>query len=291
MPLCKKPFCRSGSLSFGCGQCMPCRISRRRLWTHRILLESLCHSSSAFITLTYDDEHVPPGGTLVIKDYQKFLYSLRQLLSPRKLRYVFVGEYGESTWRPHYHAIIFGLCPSEEEVVRLAWKRGHIMVGDVTPASAQYVCGYVTKKMTNKNDPRLEGRYPEFMRPSLKPGIGALAVPKLVDVLTSEKGHLLLDSEGDVPQVISHGRRQLPLGRYLRMKMRQRYGFEETGTPKEVLRALSEEMYRVFEADFDAAKENGISVKQFYRQKAETRKQQILNIETKFKAFTKKGWL
>lgn len=291
MPICKKPFVKSGSLSFGCGQCMPCRISKRRLWTHRILLETLCHSASAFITLTYDEAHLPEGGTLVPKHYQDFLKRLRSYVPERRLRYFFVGEYGDVTWRPHYHAAIFGLCPTEEELVRVAWPYGHIMVGDVTAGSAQYIAGYVTKKMTNRNDPRLKGRFPEFARPSLKPGIGALAVPKLVDVLTSPHGYKLLELNGDVPQVLSHGRRELPLGRYLRSKMRGLYGFKEEGTPKEVLRALSEEMYRVFEADFDAAKEKGISVKQFYRQKAEVRKQQILNIESKFKAFNKKGWL
>ena len=56
--LCSNPYMKDG-VSFGCGQCKGCRVNKRRQWTHRILLESMCHESSAFVTLTYDNDHLP----------------------------------------------------------------------------------------------------------------------------------------------------------------------------------------------------------------------------------------
>ena len=61
--LCRKPFSKKGA-QFGCGQCMACRINRRRIWTHRIMLEALVSPSASFLTLTYNKENLPDGGTL-----------------------------------------------------------------------------------------------------------------------------------------------------------------------------------------------------------------------------------
>lgn len=42
-----------------CGKCIGCRLQHGQDWSGRILMESLCHDNNWFITLTYDDEHVP----------------------------------------------------------------------------------------------------------------------------------------------------------------------------------------------------------------------------------------
>jgi len=69
--------------------------------------EAACHEANSFVTLTYDDAHLPPGGSLRPGDMVKFWKRLRAALG-RKVRYFHCGEYGEQLGRPHHHALIFG---------------------------------------------------------------------------------------------------------------------------------------------------------------------------------------
>lgn len=71
--LCTSPVTLAGMQQYPCGKCMPCRVNRQREWAARLVLESLCHPRSAFVTLTYDREHEPPGGRLVRRDATLFL--------------------------------------------------------------------------------------------------------------------------------------------------------------------------------------------------------------------------
>lgn len=219
--LCKKPFHKRGA-QFGCGQCLPCRINRRRLWSHRILLEALVSPSASFLTLTYKD--IPDGASLVPRDLQLFFKRLRK---SGPLRYFAVGEYGDFSGRPHYHAALFGVGVTEDVRVREAWGLGHIMLGDLTFASASYVAGYVTKKMTAWDDVRLNGRHPEFARMSLRPGIGASAMSDVAAALFNQHGWDEITRTGDVPSVLRHGSRMFPLGRYLRRELRKHMNFED----------------------------------------------------------------
>jgi hypothetical protein len=42
-----------------CGYCEGCRIARSREWANRCMMELEYHKSAYFVTLTYDDDHVP----------------------------------------------------------------------------------------------------------------------------------------------------------------------------------------------------------------------------------------
>lgn len=291
MALCKKPF-KQGVWEFGCGQCMPCRIRRRKLWAHRMMLESLVHGDSCFVTLT--TKFVCFGGThertatLDPKVTQNWLKRLRKEIFPRKVRYFLCGEYGEKSERPHYHAAMFGLSRFDSKIIERTWGIGHVYVGDITEASANYIAGYVTKKMTSKDDSRLYGRFPEFARMSRRPGIGALAVPGITEALCTVGGAQSIAQNGDVPQSVNFGGKSMPLGRYLRSKIREVYGFEETNVPKEILRKMSEEMRELHEAEWLLAAEKGESTKEFYQKKIATKNQKILNIEAKSKLYTKR---
>jgi hypothetical protein len=183
---CLKAY-RQGVVEFGCGRCLSCRISRKKQWKHRILLEAENHAENSFLTLTYSDKYLPgknkwPGGTLDPEDLKRFNWRLRtniqyenekakkQKFGP--VRYFFVGEYGDETSRAHYHAALFGIacrgddptyfkgkvCSCEScELIRKTWSHrgepmGHISLGTLTNDSASYIAGYVQKMVKVKID-------------------------------------------------------------------------------------------------------------------------------------------
>jgi hypothetical protein len=282
--LCSKPFV-SGSLPFGCGQCLPCRISRRRVWVHRMMLESLCHSDSSFVTLTYAPDQLPEGATVVPKHTQDWLKRLRKLVGPLRLRYFLVGEYGELTQRPHYHAAVFGLAQSSQKLVEESWGLGHVLVGSLTKDSCAYIAQYVTKKMTSKADARLGGRHPEFARMSLRPGIGARFLERVVPLLSPRVLELC---GGDVPRVLRHGSSDLPLGRYLRSKLRGAV-FDEKAIENVVSASLaswSSEMRELFSGAFTGSSGCSSSLSQIV---VDRDAQKLLNGNARFEIFKKRG--
>lgn len=216
--LCLKPFGY-----FGCGQCLACRINSRRLWSCRIILESWQHGDNAFVTLTYahDRESLDP------RHLQLFMKRVRRAYG-KKLRFFGVGEYGDLSERPHYHVALFGAgrLPSDEWKIHESWVHGDIHIGELTAESAAYIGGYVCKKMTKAEDRRLRGRHPEFARMSLKPGIGARAVDTIGSRLMDEQSSLAVARVGDVPREVRVNRRRLPLGRYLRSRLRAEIGWD-----------------------------------------------------------------
>lgn len=229
--LCRRPF-RTGVGEFGCGQCLSCRVNKRREWSSRILLESRMHNHSTFATLTIADvpkgHHGPPQRMvweLVPQLYTLFMKRLRANYS-EPLRFFAVGEYGDRGMRPHFHAALFGVSVMDHPVVQSAWSHGHVHLGELNKDSAQYLAGYVTKKMTKKDDERLHGRHPEFARMSRRPGIGVPAVSVLADGLTSAGGLTIVERDGDIPTVIRTGGKLLPIGRTLRAKFREAMGME-----------------------------------------------------------------
>ncbi len=160
--------------------------------------EAQMHEENSFVTLTYADEHLPPGGSLRLSDFQKFMKRLRSRFDAR-IRFFHCGEYGEDFSRPHYHALLFGLdfqsdrrhwvTRAEHPVFRsptleALWPWGQSEIGAVSFESAAYVARYVTKKVTG---PLAEEHYtrvdkttgelvvvePEYATMSRRPGIGS----------------------------------------------------------------------------------------------------------------------
>lgn len=141
------------------------------------------HERSSFVTLTYSDANLPPDGSLVMSDLSNFVRSLRDGLSyyhGTRIRFYGCGEYGERSLRPHYHLCVFGFDfpardRSRESLSSLCddtWGLGFTHVGTLTPDSAQYVAGYVTKKLTGPRALEYCHLTPESARMSRMPGVG-----------------------------------------------------------------------------------------------------------------------
>ena len=141
-----------------CGQCMNCRVKKRDEWSLRIMHESLYWDSCIFLTLTYDDEHLPKNGSLLPNDLTKFFKRLRKSIGNRKIKYFACGDYGKKE-RPHYHIIMFGmdfLNPDDIDIIKSCWNLcdwnmlGRLPFGNVTPQSIRYVCRYIESKVLGK---------------------------------------------------------------------------------------------------------------------------------------------
>ena len=248
-----------------CRQCLPCRIRLRREWTNRIMLESKLHASSSFLTLTYDDAHLPSDYSVSPSDFSLWLKRFRKSLDNIKVRYFAVGEYGDRFHRPHYHAALFGVDVDVLPYVHATWRKCDPRYATLTPLiveRAQYLAGYVTKKMTKADDDRLNGRHPEFARMSLKPGIGADYVPTVAKtLLTSSHAMEIIKQEGDVPQVLKTSGRLFPIGRYLRNNLRKQVGYD----PHSLTFQAEKETFSQdrFYADMSLVRDGTITLAQF----------------------------
>lgn len=173
-----------------CGRCLGCLLARGRDWTVRCLHESRYHDSTLFLTLTYDDEHLHQylsHPSLNPPDMQRFFKRLRK--AGHVVRYLYCGEYGEVTDRPHYHAIVFGLVLSDLKVhkrcdgydlytsaiLESTWKMGNCLVAFATPETMAYTAGYTVKKLFGPDATTYyasRGQCPPYIRMSRRPGIG-----------------------------------------------------------------------------------------------------------------------
>lgn len=168
-----------------CRKCEGCRYDYTREWAVRIMHEAQCNFDGvglncSFITLTYNDDFIPSYGSLDYfgdwsnhgGNWTDFLKRFRLAISPLKIRFFMIGEYGDINLRPHYHAIIFGydfpdkypFCDRNGNVIYRSplleslWtvprgkplagvSLGYSSVGEVSFASAAYVAGYSQKKL------------------------------------------------------------------------------------------------------------------------------------------------
>lgn len=192
-----------------CRSCFGCREDVAKMWTDRLMLELPYHKIAWFVTLTYDDEHLPlvqdpdrygvihDEPTLRKKDFQDFMKRLRQIYRDPDLKakfgephlmYYAAGEYGEQSRRPHYHAIIYDLMLDDlvlwksrsgfnyysSETLSKVWKNGFVSVAKVNRETAAYTARYVMKKAMGDDKWKylFEGKEPEFQLMSKRPAIG-----------------------------------------------------------------------------------------------------------------------
>lgn len=138
------------NITVPCRKCFNCRIERTTEWSIRIIHESTYHEESVFVTLTYNDEKVKNGIVLSLcKDHLlDFVKKLRKLVYPRLIKYFGCGEYGPTTYRPHYHIILFGINYNTEDknLIDKAWNKGFTTISYLTLRRAKYTAKYIQKK-------------------------------------------------------------------------------------------------------------------------------------------------
>lgn len=181
----------------GCGHCLGCRADQAREWAIRLTHEARWHEHAYFLTLTYDDDHLPQNGSLDPEHPTGFFKRLRRLYSGRRLSYYLCGEYGDKTERPHYHAVFCGAPLLDRDfldrrdgatvwtspTIDSKWPYGFHEFTSVNFAAAAYVAGYVRKKVRKRDDPthytrvdpstgELVELQPEYSRMSRRPAIG-----------------------------------------------------------------------------------------------------------------------
>lgn len=143
-----------------CGNCPECRKLKSNDWVFRSYFEFLKDDKPAFfITLTYDEEHLPVYNGKPCFDFrhiQTFFSRVRYPLG--KFRYFIASEYGGLLHRPHYHLILipetnFSLLELNN-VVNEYWEYGFInqidslaSVNGSKQKAVSYISQYVTKDM------------------------------------------------------------------------------------------------------------------------------------------------
>lgn len=198
-----KSLVEGSSLAVPCGRCIGCRIDRSKAWAVRCMHEAQLHPQNAFVTLTYDDKHLPHDFSVAVRPLQLFLKKLRKSL-PHKIRFFACGEYGEDDPdpfqgnRPHYHLLIFNHQFSDlklhsktnnvplftSQKLQNLWPYGFSTTGHVTYQTAAYVARYTIKKIGGDTAADHYTRVhpvsgqmvrvkPEFSTQSRRPGVGS----------------------------------------------------------------------------------------------------------------------
>lgn len=199
-----------GRLNVPCGKCARCVVSKRNEWSFRLWQESKIAKSAVFVTLTYNDEHLPINDeflpTLDKTDLQLFHKRLRKHQDTKtkekwKIRYYAVGEYGTKTQRPHYHAMYFNIAPLTLQYITKIWSDkdkkpiGNVDLADCNPATIRYLTKYVINKPGE-----YQSRKKPFAIMSRRPGLGANYIREGTKKYHNENNLLTVKNENGVIQ-------------------------------------------------------------------------------------------
>ena len=186
-------FIHGFKIKIPCGKCIGCRLDYSRRWATRAVHEAMSHKNNSFVTLTFDNDHLPDNASVSKSYLSSWLKRFRKQFG-EGIRFMACGEYGEKFQRPHYHILFFGFdfpdkkywssrrgeiyyrSPMLEDLWRGASQsegNGFSVIGDVSFESAAYVARYVTKKLDGPlGESKYNGREKEFLNMSRMPGLG-----------------------------------------------------------------------------------------------------------------------
>lgn len=179
-------FDHEGELRLPCGKCTECIKKRAIEWAQRAKHEIATHNENCFLTLTYDEEHLP-SNFIIKDDFQNFLKRIRKT---EKIRYIVSYEYGSQTFRPHMHAILFGFNPPDQKFLKRTkkgepiftapfierhWGKGFHSIGTANEKTAYYIASYALKGKKHQLTHPTTGEISEVcdtMDASKRPAIG-----------------------------------------------------------------------------------------------------------------------
>lgn len=213
-----------------CGKCLKCLMKRKAQWSFRMVEEQRNSFSSYFVTLTYNDEYVPygdSGHTINKNDHFNFIKELKRLETPKlmdkrkqisneelkriktrtrefgKLKYYGVSEYGDRTYRPHWHYILFNVRDIGN--INNAWPYGIVQVDECNVNTIDYVLKYMLKE---QKDAKADGRQVEVS--FMSKGLGlSVADESFINYINEPRGNQVVNSRGS----------KIPLPRYYRKKL------------------------------------------------------------------------
>lgn len=206
-----------------CGRCIGCRLDYSRHWAVRSVHEAFMNGdNNTFVTLTFNDEHLPDNYSLSKPYIQSWLKRFRKRFGDG-IRYMLCGEYGEKFKRPHYHILFYdfkfpdqkywtsrnGQIYYRSDILEDLWtdpyssdSRGFSVIGDVSFESSAYVARYVTKKFFSKDSYLVKKYYdglePEFMLMSRMPGLGNEYIHKYYKDIFNH-GYIVLPNKHKAP--------------------------------------------------------------------------------------------
>lgn len=209
-----------------CGNCLPCRRGKRQERTGRAVSEAAIYTNSRFVTLTFDDHHLPKI-TELSKDWldsQYRAYKKRVTRREPGTKFQFVAQLGTKTGRLHFHTLEYprhgqGYPVADRKTwieTDAIWPYGHRIVMPVTSGTAGYVNRYLT-------DP---GKGTIFARQSQKIGEQYFRAwcetprEKIPPFMRGIRGSY---NVGDKPY---------PMGRRFREIAQEEYGLDVSGTEK-----------------------------------------------------------
>lgn len=121
----KSLISREQFIEVPCGTCNECRNTYYNSILQRGIVESIS-SYVYFITLTYDDKHIPsvtlPNGKVIYySDYTHIQNLFKRLrkhkVIDRDFRYLVALEYGDKRHRPHFHLLLFVARSSSDDTL------------------------------------------------------------------------------------------------------------------------------------------------------------------------------
>lgn len=127
--------------------------NRQNEWVFRLNEEFKVSPYAYFFTLTYRDDDLPLAclidGRKVFpcvckRDIQLFLKRLRKNTKV-KFKYHICAEYGPTTFRPHYHGLLFSQEQISQDDVLKAWSKSDLVYNVFEPMNSRSAAGYVTK--------------------------------------------------------------------------------------------------------------------------------------------------